>query len=580
MQEILLLMEQALDRLRRHGFDRSSRIRVSVEAFPAELRQVFTNLITNAAEAAGPGGQIKVTITPQTAQFDPAGHKLQPGATVMIADNGPGIPEEIQSHLFQPFFTTKGEHGTGLGLWVSRGIINKHGGTICAQQRHQRSWTRHSRQCLSRDKSHHQRRRRLGRLKLATVRRQSPRPSRSQRAHIVVSHKAYRVRVRSHSPERPSLSCCRERHRIAGVLLIFAAQLEDDDVRLHRVQIDLRRSGVRGDSFRQQPRIGVVFMRAASASHAVRSSPAAARTPACRIPPPSALRKTTCPLDRLFASHQHRAHWSAQPLRQAEHHRIEPARQLLRRSTPSAVAALKTRAPSRCTGRPASRAPAQISSSTGQRRHRASRHVVRVFQAHQSRLCPIVDLRANRRLDLVPRQDAALRPQPSAPGSRKTRPSSPSPNREHAIAPRRSPLAHAAYAGEWQSGFPWCRSEQRSQPRCPKTSAASLLQPVDRRVFTVDIIPHLGGGHRLPHRRCGAGDGVATQIDHGVGSLLFPVSFIFYAAEAINKRLKTSFETRRPCGVNRIVPESSSSSPASWTSSSAGIASRTMASPN
>jgi signal transduction histidine kinase len=41
-----------------------------------------------------------------------------------------GITEDVQSHLFQPFFTTKGELGTGLGLWVSRGIINKHGGTI------------------------------------------------------------------------------------------------------------------------------------------------------------------------------------------------------------------------------------------------------------------------------------------------------------------------------------------------------------------------------------------------------------------------------------------------------------------
>ena len=47
-----------------------------------------------------------------------------------IADNGAGIPPEVEPHLFQPFFTTKGERGTGLGLWVSRGIINKHGGSI------------------------------------------------------------------------------------------------------------------------------------------------------------------------------------------------------------------------------------------------------------------------------------------------------------------------------------------------------------------------------------------------------------------------------------------------------------------
>ena len=48
----------------------------------------------------------------------------------MIADNGTGISEENLSKLFLPFFTTKGEQGTGIGLWVSKGIIDKHGGTV------------------------------------------------------------------------------------------------------------------------------------------------------------------------------------------------------------------------------------------------------------------------------------------------------------------------------------------------------------------------------------------------------------------------------------------------------------------
>jgi PAS domain S-box-containing protein len=129
LQEILLLMERRFIEL---NVNVSANLPqpVSVAAFPAELRQVFTNLIANAAEAASPGGEVKVGITPQTAGANANGQKIPPGATVTIADNGTGIPPEVQSHLFQPFFTTKGERGTGLGLWVSRGIINKHGGII------------------------------------------------------------------------------------------------------------------------------------------------------------------------------------------------------------------------------------------------------------------------------------------------------------------------------------------------------------------------------------------------------------------------------------------------------------------
>jgi signal transduction histidine kinase len=129
LHEILLLMERRFTDLdvTMHADLPST---VVVDAFPAELRQVFTNLITNAAEAASPGGQVRVSIIPQAASIDPDGQKKQEGATVIIADNGPGVPESVRPHLFQPFFTTKGENGTGLGLWVSRGIINKHGGSI------------------------------------------------------------------------------------------------------------------------------------------------------------------------------------------------------------------------------------------------------------------------------------------------------------------------------------------------------------------------------------------------------------------------------------------------------------------
>jgi PAS domain S-box-containing protein len=112
---------------------------IAVDGFPAELRQVFTNLITNAAEAAGQGGRGDVNVIPQPAVADPLhaplGMRPGPGALVEITDNGPGITPEAREHLFQPFFTTKGESGTGLGLWVSQGIIHKHAGAIYLDSR-------------------------------------------------------------------------------------------------------------------------------------------------------------------------------------------------------------------------------------------------------------------------------------------------------------------------------------------------------------------------------------------------------------------------------------------------------------
>jgi len=101
-----------------------------IHGFPAELRQVFTNLLTNAAEAAGKGGTIQLAAQAIPAGFNEEGIRHEQGALITIEDNGPGIPPNILPLLFHPFFTTKGERGTGLGLWISKGIITKHGGTI------------------------------------------------------------------------------------------------------------------------------------------------------------------------------------------------------------------------------------------------------------------------------------------------------------------------------------------------------------------------------------------------------------------------------------------------------------------
>ena len=99
--------------------------------YPAELRQVFTNILTNAAQASTPGSRIDVTVRTRTAKPARGDMPATPaGVTIAIADQGHGIPQKVLSDLFQPFITTKGERGTGLGLWISKGIIEKHGGTI------------------------------------------------------------------------------------------------------------------------------------------------------------------------------------------------------------------------------------------------------------------------------------------------------------------------------------------------------------------------------------------------------------------------------------------------------------------
>jgi PAS domain S-box-containing protein len=99
---------------------------LEVEGFPAELRQVFTNLVANASDAATPSGNIEIGA--RRSSSTEAGPRA--GVVIQISDNGSGIAPDALEHIFEPFFTTKGVSGTGLGLWVSRGIIEKHGGTI------------------------------------------------------------------------------------------------------------------------------------------------------------------------------------------------------------------------------------------------------------------------------------------------------------------------------------------------------------------------------------------------------------------------------------------------------------------
>ena len=95
-----------------------------VMAVRGEIRQLIANLLSNSIDAVGTGGRIRLRLS---ATSDGAG---QAGVRLTVADSGPGIPSDIRPKLFEPFFTTKREVGTGLGLWVCKNIVEKHGGSI------------------------------------------------------------------------------------------------------------------------------------------------------------------------------------------------------------------------------------------------------------------------------------------------------------------------------------------------------------------------------------------------------------------------------------------------------------------
>ena len=94
-----------------------------IHGFPVELKQVFLNLIANAVQAMPEGGRLRLRVADSRSR-DTA------GICISIVDTGSGIAPGQAQHLFEPFFTTKSTKGTGLGLWISKGIVQKYGGTI------------------------------------------------------------------------------------------------------------------------------------------------------------------------------------------------------------------------------------------------------------------------------------------------------------------------------------------------------------------------------------------------------------------------------------------------------------------
>ena len=98
-----------------------------MDASAPELEQVFLNLLLNALDVMPEGGILAVTA-------DPGGGWLAdgtPAVQIVVADTGPGIPEEAREHVFDPFWSTKAT-GTGVGLAICQSIVMAHSGTLTA----------------------------------------------------------------------------------------------------------------------------------------------------------------------------------------------------------------------------------------------------------------------------------------------------------------------------------------------------------------------------------------------------------------------------------------------------------------
>ncbi len=95
-----------------------------IKGDPNQIHQAFMNIILNSIEAMNekPDGKIEITV-----------NKNPDRVMVIFKDNGPGIPKEILPKVFEPFYTTKNAKGTGLGLFITKKIIEKHGGKIKAK---------------------------------------------------------------------------------------------------------------------------------------------------------------------------------------------------------------------------------------------------------------------------------------------------------------------------------------------------------------------------------------------------------------------------------------------------------------
>ena len=113
------------------AIERRSRASPSITCHDGEVRQVLNNLVGNAIDAMRTQGG-RLLVRSRSAMHWPTGRR---GVLVTVADTGPGISRHNLSKIFDPFFSTKGAQGTGLGLWISKEIIERHRGVLRVKSR-------------------------------------------------------------------------------------------------------------------------------------------------------------------------------------------------------------------------------------------------------------------------------------------------------------------------------------------------------------------------------------------------------------------------------------------------------------
>jgi PAS domain S-box-containing protein len=122
----LLLLYETRFQTRKISLAKQYDKEVEITALAGEIRQALSNLVSNALDAMPEGGTLHLRVSKSQAWTNPE----LPGVRITIVDTGSGIAPRHRASLFQPFFTTKADVGTGLGLWITRNIVEKHGGSI------------------------------------------------------------------------------------------------------------------------------------------------------------------------------------------------------------------------------------------------------------------------------------------------------------------------------------------------------------------------------------------------------------------------------------------------------------------